>query len=1199
MRLLRVLLRLPFLVLSLSAAGCGAGLISGVVASDDGAARPVPEINLTTQLPLVPAAETSRTVVVANAQITDASQVRVLLTLGEPDAPTAVAEQSAVVVTPGGASTTIRFTVETGPIRARFPDPTAQDVPVGLSVLVAGRRAAPVLPVTLLRQPVAVRRLEVGEGEFLSAAGGSAIKFAVAGMRATRAADAQVFVRSADGSGAGDQVRPCTVTSLQRGDAETIVDAIVPGSIVPGAAAFFLVDPAAGRSTDVAGIWYQPDLAQVLPGRGATIGGTIVTLTGTALAPILAGSPPRVDFDRLTIRLNKGGRESVLAPDDLRRAESSVDRLVFRMPASPDGRPGRVTVSLAVDLGGVTAEVARQNVFLFANAEPVFGPRGALLDRAPVAIAPIALEGAPGTTQATDLAVLYAEGGVSSLQLLLAQENGMFIRLGAPRQIGAPLVPGERDPRDLCSIDRDFDGVPDLFVLNRGGRHHLVQGQAAPAAPLGALDYVPAGPGSVRCEAIELDPLPGGGVQRGVILLPGADVPGALPELWIAAAGQNGLRAAGTLPVRPGLTDAAAVADFDGDGKADFAAAIGGATPRLDVVFGDGQGGFHDVQQLDFAAGSVFGYTPAADSPVVGLHACGLVGEPWLAMVFAGGGTAATPPTIAVLRRTGRGFAPPTTAEFVLGAPIGRVGVSLAANLDGLGADELVVSSGVNPTRLVVANWDAQQSPPRFLPTVLEGEGWTELRSISAMRFGLAIPNDRLGNTTRAVFVLHDADVDGQIERRVSTLLVGPGTALNQPVLAGAPSNSISAVIGGSFTAAAAQSGGRLEDLAVATASSVTVLSNGGGGAFFGPAGSHDIPNVVGESLARVRITATGHDALVVASTDGRLWSWDPQVGSGFSSCSDLRQLSPVPALRSTPLSLGAVSRLRGADVDGDGIIDLIALLRFATSARQDDESLLLLLRGKATVAPGEFPFDEPVGVGTTHGWANDFAVGNLVAETFGPVRLELAIAVPRGASTGSLDGDHIRFYRMQPGVTPAEGRFVRSFDDPAQQVLLAGTAPTLLRAADFDGNGTQDLVVAAAGDPSLRLFLNSGRAPAIAGEVSIGAFRESSPPRLLLPGAPKFLRLADIDGDGNIDAFSVTEIDDGVTLATRAAFYISTGDGRFEAPVEVSQTRIGSGQAPIAVDLADFNDDGVPDLVLGLAAAVARPVRVLFGGSR
>ncbi|MBK8096389.1 MAG: VCBS repeat-containing protein [Planctomycetes bacterium] len=1198
MRRLRVLPRLSVLLLALSASGCGAGLISGVIASDDGSPRPAPEINLTTRMPLVPAAETSRTVVVANAQITDARQVRVLLTLGEPDSPGAVvAEQSAVVVTPGGASTTIRFAVETGPILARFPDPTAQDVAVGLSVLVGGRLAAPVLPVTLLRQPVATRRLEAGESEFLSAAGGSTIKFAVRGMLATRAADVQVFVRTADGNGVGDLVRPCTVTGLARNDLEAVVDATVPGSVVPGAATFFLVDPVAGRSTDVDNIWYQPDLAQLLPGRGATAGGTIVTLTGTALVPPLPGQG-QPDFDRVTLRFRKGDREIVLAADDLRRDESGVDRLVFRMPASPDGRPGRVTLSLAVDLGVIRLDVARENVFLFANAEPVFGPRGALLDRAPIAIAPIALEGAPGIEQATDLAVLYSEGGVSSLQLLLAQENGMFIRLGAPRQIGAPLVPGEREPRDLCAIDRDFDGVPDLFVLNRGGRHHVVQGQAAPASPLGAVDYVAAGPGSARCVAIELDPMSGGGAQRGVILLPGDDVPSARPELWIAAAGQIGLRSAGVLPVRAGLTDAATVADLDADGKADFAVAVGGAAPKVDVAFGDGQGGFHDVAQLDFAAGSVFGYTPEADSPVVGLHVCGSPAEPWLAMVFAGGVTGTAPPTIAVLRRNGRTYELPTTAEFVNGAPIGRLGVSLGANLDGIGADELVVSSGVNPTRLIVANWDAAQTPPRFSPRVFAGEGFTELRSISAMRFGLAIPRDRSGNSTRAVFVLHDADVDGQIERRVSTLLVGEGTALNEPVLAGAPSSSVQAVIGGSFTAQAAQSGGRLQDLAVATASSLMALSNGGGGAFFGPAGNEDVPDLIGESLARVRITATGHDALVVATTAGEIYCWDPQVDGRPVGSGDLRPLSPLPALHTTPLSTGAVSRLRGADVDGDGIIDLIALLHFATTVRQDGESLLLLLRGKATVAPGEFPFLTPVGVGTTHGQATDFAVGDLVGEATPPQRLELAVAVPRGATAGSLDGDHIRFYRLLPGTTAAEDRFVRSFDNPLQQVLLAGTAPTLMRAADFDGNGTTDLAVAAAGDQTLRLFLNAGRIPATSGEVRIDSFREIGSPRQLLTGEPKFLRLADIDGDGNIDVFSVTEVTVG-PLATRAAFYISSGDGRFEAPVEVSRTRIGSGRARIAADLADFNDDGMPDLLLGLDGESERSVRVLFGGSR
>src|SRR5205814_1245125 len=97
----------------------------------------------------------------------------------------------------------------------------------------------------------------------------------------------------------------------------------------------------------------------------------------------------------------------VLAPQDLRPQDSDLDRLVFTMPASSDGRPGAVDIVLRVRLGAVTAEVTAANRFTFANPQPVFGPRGAVLDGAPVASAPIRLESAPSGTDAPDFALLY------------------------------------------------------------------------------------------------------------------------------------------------------------------------------------------------------------------------------------------------------------------------------------------------------------------------------------------------------------------------------------------------------------------------------------------------------------------------------------------------------------------------------------------------------------------------------------------------------------------------------------------------------------------------------------------------------------------------------------------------------------------------------------------------------------------------
>jgi hypothetical protein len=122
------------------------------------------------------------------------------------------------------------------------------------------------------------------------------------------------------------------------------------------------------------------------PSQGPTTGGSLLKLIGAALLPhdFDAGvSPAPFDFDAVEIVLGKGDQNGVRITQrlasDFRTQGSDSDRLVFTMPPSPDGRPGEVDIILRVDLGAVTAEVVA-SLFLYANPDPVFGPRGAVFD---------------------------------------------------------------------------------------------------------------------------------------------------------------------------------------------------------------------------------------------------------------------------------------------------------------------------------------------------------------------------------------------------------------------------------------------------------------------------------------------------------------------------------------------------------------------------------------------------------------------------------------------------------------------------------------------------------------------------------------------------------------------------------------------------------------------------------------------------
>jgi hypothetical protein len=461
-------------------------------------------------------------------------------------------------------------------------------------------------------------------------------------------------------------------------------------------------------------------------------------------------------------------------------------------------------------------------------------------------------------------------------------------------------------------------------------------------------------------------------------------------------------------------------------------------------------------------------------------------------------------------------------------------------------------------------------------------------------------------------------------EKRVSTMLVfrppqGTAPLLLAPDAGGAVALPVFGLLAGNYSTISAASGGATRDLALAMVDAqvqpqlrqIQLFTNEGFGGFPSPGITMREDLLVPETMALVSAAPGAVDTIACFTIDGHIGLWQPDAAGApvqswtFLSPLDLRQLVPNPALHNAPVS--ATSRLRAVDVDGDGVTDLVALLTFAAPALAEGEALLLILRGKPQPAAGEFPFEMPASsaaAARTHGNASDFALGDFVPEGSGaPVRLELALAVPRGDSQGAGNGDHVRFYRLEPGSTPAEDSWLRSFDDGGAQVLLTGNEPTRLTAHDFDRSGSVDLLVAAAGDAALRLFLNSGQPASDPRDVAIEAFHESlTSPYAAAPGVPKFLGQGDINGDGIVDVLLTTEAVSVANVRSSAvASYLSTGTGSFLGPNFVPSSRLGDRDASLSVDLADFNGDGVPDLPLtwstpGLAG---RNVLVLFGGSR
>lgn len=1243
----------------LLASSCGAGLVTGAFASGaNGDSAGPPSLSLPGQdFPLVPVPTVrARTVVVANALLapTAALQVRLLVHDGDDPAGAVLVAQdqtAPTIVSGQGNSTVLRFDLATDAITARLG--VAADVRARLAVLVDGRTIGSSVPVTLLRQPSL--RLFDGAPVFLSP-DGQTIRLAAGGLRSADASGIQVSVTTVDPTGVAAVVtriclRPQFAAVVAGVDPpllpdEQLVTAEVPGNTFAGAAQFFVDDATAGRSATVDGAFYRPDVTVALPAQGSTRGGTKVTLIGRALAPLIPALVPGApDFDQIEMLFRKGDRELRLPDTALLRAESTLDRLVFTMPSSPDGRPGNVGIVLrarlrqAAPLPDVTAEVIADDKFLFANPEPVFGPRGTVLEGDPIAVAPIAIEGAPDSRQATDFGVLYSQGNFAALQLLLAQENGMFIRAFGPAQrIGNPAVVAEREPRDLLAGDFDQDRVPDLLIVNAGlgsAVHHVVRGQPAPAPPLGEIVRfaTPAGMSKGRVADFDRDG------RDDVLLVPGAGAAlGQVPIVLLqrSAPGLPAFTSPRQVPVRSYSYDAFEVADLDGDGFLDVAVAAGGTQMSLDVAYGDGAGNFAVTAQLDFTV-PFANYVRDPGSIAVGLHALGTAPRS-LAVVLAGlpavlAGTPPvptvhpnTPPLLVMLRpNTARSYAQPISGDVLqqVGA-IDPFRSSRAVNLDGVGAgnDELLVGSSGEQALLGLGFFRRDPGTGRFsLVPILDRFNGKEL---NAMFFGVAFPADPGRNQPEvpAVFVKHEITVDGEVERRLSTLLVAteaqpppslPLVQLLPPEVGfGVP---LAGIVGGSFSANGVASGGATRDLAVPSALQIRLGDNNGFGAL-APGNVMLHAGLVPETTTRVPAPAGVADALVFfddgtrdGRTDGelRVGQWRPltdtgspqqQVPSSFSE--NLRLVLPAPFAGA---AIDPSSRMQPADVDGDGRLDLVVLLRFV-GRRDDGDALLFVMPGLAVIGEGDFPFELPAAGALlpVHGSATAFALGDFAPEAASaPVRLELVLAVPVSTSSNADDGNHLRFYRVAGPIGTA--RWQRSFAAGSAEVLVAGNAPTRVAADDFDRNGTVDLLVAADGDASLRLFLNSGQPATDPREVLIEAFGESlASPLPTQPGRHTSLLLGDINGDGNVDALLATEFTlASGSLTSSVAFYLSSGTGAFGNPTLVSPARLGDRDARLSLDLGDINSDGVPDLSLGWfqAGTGGDNLRVLLGGSR
>ena len=136
------------------------------------------------------------------------------------------------------------------------------------------------------------------------------------------------------------------------------------------------------------------------------------------------------------------------------------------------------------------------------------------------------------------------------------------------------------------------------------------------------------------------------------------------------------------------------------------------------------------------------------------------------------------------------------------------------------------------------------------------------------------------------------------------------------------------------------------------------------------------------------------------------------------------------------------------------------------------------------------------------------------------------------------------------------------------QQTLAAGTSPQFIGAADLNGDGRSDLVVSNRDDGTISVLPNSTTAdgagtPAFADQQTFatGAF-------------PRSIALADLNGDGRTDLIAGNANDNTLSIL------LNNTPAGASAPSFADQQLVDTGSYPIAVAVADLNGDGKPDLI-------------------
>ena len=238
------------------------------------------------------------------------------------------------------------------------------------------------------------------------------------------------------------------------------------------------------------------------------------------------------------------------------------------------------------------------------------------------------------------------------------------------------------------------------------------------------------------------------------------------------------------------------------------------------------------------------------------------------------------------------------------------------------------------------------------------------------------------------------------------------------------------------------------------------------------------------------------------------------------------------------------------ADVTGDGRADLIIGV-MSTNPKQLTPSLLFLNSGNA-----KNPFGgSPISIAGA-----DYVTSLTVANLNGDALPDLVVGQSGLVSNGTTSGEPTRVFLNT-------GSAGNPFGDGSLNVGATDLTTTAVAVADLNGDSHPDLIIGHDGEPT-QLFLN--------GKSTTNPFGGVTPQNITISELTTSLTVADVNKDGHPDLIVGN-------FGVPTQLYLNNGSATKPFSGVTPQSITANGDDTASVAVGDLNNDGNPDLFVGL----------------